>query len=214
MKTILSVLALFCALGVSAANDYWNLFMALPADYRHLPESPIGEGLELSKDTLFKQTRNKLVHTYSWAVPNDEVIQSIVQVSKDCGLVDFGAGTGYWASLIAGEGVEVEAIDNWIDGKPEHLHYPVITGSYELLPKFRDRVLLLVWPPRATRMAVRAVEAHAGRVLVYVGEPAPARSTASPEFFDYVSQHFKLVSHVTIPQWFNRYDGVFIYERR
>lgn len=49
-------------------------------------------------------SRQDLVKTYSWAIPSPGALQFIVEKSLDHGIIDIiemGAGTGYWANLIA-----------------------------------------------------------------------------------------------------------------
>jgi hypothetical protein len=47
---------------------------------------------------------------YSWAVPTDEAIAAIANASP-FGVVEVGAGTGYWAMLLRHRGVDVLAYD-------------------------------------------------------------------------------------------------------
>ena len=49
---------------------------------------------------------------YSWAMPSEEALRCIVRHSKMCaGIVEVGAGTGFWAALLASRGVDVLAFD-------------------------------------------------------------------------------------------------------
>ena len=49
---------------------------------------------------------------YSWAMPNEEALRCVVHHSKTCaGIVEVGAGTGFWAALLASLGVDVLAFD-------------------------------------------------------------------------------------------------------
>ncbi len=57
------------------------------------------------------ENRYKLVSKYAWAIPNAEAIKSIKKVTGDKKLVEHGAGTGYWASLLQKEGISVTAYD-------------------------------------------------------------------------------------------------------
>jgi hypothetical protein len=216
MKTLV-IIALSCIAAlayamVGAENEYYQRFMALPDNYRHSEGGPIYQGGEARREPEYLATRMQLVTKYAWAVPNSDAIKALKAHSPN-GLVDFGAGSGYWAKLLHEAGVEVEAIDNWTDKKPD-LWFPVTQGSYELLPQHKDKTLLLCWPPRAAEMAVRAVQLWGGDTLAYVGEPAPARGTADPAFFAELQKHWRLVETVTIPSWYNRNDDLFIYRKK
>ena len=68
--------------------------------------------------------RNKLVEIYSWAVTDQKAIDQIVKTTKDMGIVEIGAGRGYWASILADYGVDIVAYDIG-KNKNIHFYYPV-----------------------------------------------------------------------------------------
>ncbi len=191
-------------------NPYLIEFNRLPHSY-HRNGEPLIRFAEKDREESYRKKRMELVTKYSWAVPTEEAINSIADYSKT-GLIDFGAGSGYWASLISNKGINVNAIDNWTDKKPEHLFYPVKTGSYELLKFQSDKVLMLVWVPQATDMALTALKTWNGKKLIYVGEPPPARGNANPAFFEEL-KNWTLVKVITIPQWYNWNDAVYFYKK-
>lgn len=84
--------------------------------------------------------RRKLVRKFSWAIPNSEAIDAIVGLG--CPVVEMGAGTGYWAALLAARGVRVQAFDQAppvADCRNNHYHpgarawFRVDRGSVEKL---------------------------------------------------------------------------------
>ena len=199
-------------------NPYLDCFNKLPARFKR-SGALINNPGELATPEGVKDEHDKLVHTYSWAVPTEDAIRKIAKFSRKEGLVDFGAGTGYWAKLLNQAGADVVSIDNWSTERPSKLFSPVITGSFERLPENRDRVLLMVWPlGRGSEMASRALDSWDGQKLVYVGEQTvfrgTSRATANPRFLDAVFDGWRLVGTETIPQWFNKDDCVFLYERK
>ncbi len=111
------------------------------------------------------EARTMLVNKYAWAIPTSEALNTIV---KWCGkgIVEIGAGKGYWAKLLRARQVDILAYDNWDRDrraieydtklKPEERVHPlnernvlpgalyqpftwteVLTGTYEVL-KSRD----------------------------------------------------------------------------
>lgn len=54
--------------------------------------------------------RSQLVTRYGFAVPSDEALTAIERCSPR-GVVELGAGTGYWAFLLQQRGVDVVAFD-------------------------------------------------------------------------------------------------------
>lgn len=92
-----------------------------------------------------------------------------------------------------------------------HLWHPVETGSFERLAGTRERALLLVWPPKNSTMASRALVAWGGKRLVFVGDVL--RRTADADFFRLLGEEWRLVRRISIPQWHNRSDAVWLLER-
>ena len=64
------------------------------------------------------EARAGLVRRYGLAIPTDEAIAACVARSP---LVEIGAGLGYWASLIAQQGGDIAAYDDW--------SWPAMTGT-------------------------------------------------------------------------------------
>jgi hypothetical protein len=52
--------------------------------------------------------RHYLVERFAWAVPSDEAIRTIAGLGS---IVEIGAGTGYWASLLELAGADIAAFD-------------------------------------------------------------------------------------------------------
>jgi len=153
--------------------------------------------------------KDKLTSKYSWAIPNSQAITEISRFSNGSA-VDFGAGSGYWAMLLAEQGVDVLAIDDWSWGEPDHLWHPVKDGNEDDLVGTSDRTLIMVWPPR-NEMPLDALKVWNGTRLVYVGEIL--RGNGTPEFFDEIAQ-WTLVRRIEIPNWWNRSDAVYLLEKK
>jgi len=194
-------------------NPYLTEVMRLPDNYRRHDEDLV-DGAESEREDDYKKAKYSLVFKYSWSIPTDGALAAIRQAASRPGIVDFGAGTGYWAGLLKDRGVDVLAIDNWTRPKQNLLWHWVETGSFEHLPQVKNRAMLLSWPPQGSPMALMALRAWGGKTLIYIGEPAPARGTAEPKFFEELEANWKLEEIVTIPQWFNRNDAVYIYTRK
>ncbi len=188
-------------------NPYLEEFNQLPSDYRRNGE-PLANFKESSKGPAYLSKRHLLTKKYSWAVPTEAAIDAITHFTGPHRLVEFGSGTGYWASLLACKGVSVAAIEP----AQGFTYYPSQIGSFEWLARYRSRALMLCWPPYATRMALRALEEWDGQHLVYVGEPG-ARGCADPHFFDELARNWELTGKHAIPQWYNRSDEVFFYNK-
>lgn len=126
--------------------------------------------------------RAALVRRYAFAVPDDEPLDAICRAAPPAGIVEIGAGLGYWAQLLAERGVDVVAYDRypppstdntWFTGvEPWH---PVVEGDEREVEHHADRLLLLVWPTQNEDWPAEALERFhraGGTKLAYVGEEA------------------------------------------
>lgn len=95
------------------------------------------------------EARERLVKRYAWAVPTEEAVRVIASHGP---VVEIGAGTGYWASLLRQVGTDVVAYDrsphdnHWCVGT----HSLVEVGGPEKASEHPDRTLFLCWPPYDT----------------------------------------------------------------
>lgn len=129
--------------------------------------------------------RDQAIARYGFAVPTAESVAAIADHSP-AGVIEIGAGTGYWSRLIRDHGVDVIAYD--IDPPPSPTNrwfagtapwHPVAVGAEDVVTRFPLRTLLLVWPTRNETWPADAIELfhHAGGTrLVYVGEGPGGRS--------------------------------------
>jgi hypothetical protein len=159
---------------------------ALPA----LSGNPLLEAHErLGPLTWDHPIRVELVRRYAYGVPTEDSLAAIEHASPN-GVVELGAGTGYWARLLNGRGVDVVAYDRYPPPSPcnrffgdESLcWYRVSIGNERIIEVFPERTLLLVWPswkeawPSA---AVARFHEIGGTALVVAGG-APAGAPATP----------------------------------
>lgn len=129
-------------------------------------------------------TRQRLVRRYSYGVPTDDVLAAIARVSPK-GVVELGAGTGYWARQLHDRGVDVVAYDRSPPSTAENDYvdrvtwFPVLVGDERSPAQHPERTLLIVWPSPEESWAADACAAfHAagGEVVVYVGEGPGGRT--------------------------------------
>ncbi len=131
------------------------------------------------------RVREELVARYSFAIPTVDVLEHICAASPG-GIVEVGAGTGYWAWLLDQRGTRVRAYD--IAPPPSHDNqwfasstpwHDVRPGTEEVVDDAPPASLLLVWPTRNETWATAAAQRHhaaGGASLVYVGEGPGGRS--------------------------------------
>lgn len=185
-----------------SALAYLTQFNALPAEVRNESETCETLGGYLPQQVEYGEK-------YSWAVPSAEAIEAIAAYRIP--IVDFGAGSGLWASLVAAQGVDVVAYDNWSWGKPDELWFDVQYGNTGSLHAHSERAMLLVWPPSGSSMAIDALRAWDGDLLFYVGEIGRMNGTA--EFVEALRDGWHLERRVDIPNWRGKVDELYILRR-
>lgn len=172
------------ALGRKAArepigNPLLDLWSAAPGQSR----DPWDYGSDIAAGMAVRDPGHEW---FSWAVPDDGALDLIAKHSPG-GVVEVGAGTGYWARMLADRGVDVVAYDlhpfrcgcgarDWCsDGRngTKAQWFDVQRGGPDSAAAHPDRTLLLCWPPYGSPMAAQAVAAYhdaGGRTVAYVGE--------------------------------------------
>ena len=133
---------------------------------------------------------DELIATYSFAIPTDRALEA-VQRHAPYGVVEIGAGTGYWASLLYARGVPTVAYDVAPPMSPDNKWFHSSTGWFDvqegdetMVAHHADRALLLVWPTRDQTWPADALDhfsAAGGRTVIYVGEAA-GQSTGDARF--------------------------------
>ena len=141
---------------------------------------------------------------YSWGVPNDAALACIARCAEATGVVEVGAGTGFWAKALSKRGVDVRAYDAApVDCASAHNGHHALSANTPPPPFTavlrRDarsaaaahprRVLLMCWPPleddeslpqEARSMAADALGAYKGATVCFVGEGAPGVADSAP----------------------------------
>lgn len=132
-----------------------------------------------SGDTA-RETRHDIKRRFSWAIPNDAALDAIAAHSPG-GVVEIGAGGGYWAGMLRSRGVDVVAYDpdpeggDWTDDGQRGWHdgtrwSDVLPGDHTAVTRHPDRTLLLVWPSYGGEWTDQVIDLYAGDTVIYVGE--------------------------------------------
>lgn len=195
-------------------NPYFQKWLAVSLGQKLL-DDPIlkliqSQGYALSRMAAQWLGREKWVHEYAWAIPCEEALRAIGKYGP---LVEMGAGTGYWASLLEKRGVEVTCYD---ECPPPHednhwhrenvCHHMVWQGGSEMVKEHPDKTLFLCWPPMS-RMAEECLDHYRGPHVVYIGERHGC--TGTEELENRLEKEWVEIEEVEIPQ----YDGIHDYLR-
>jgi hypothetical protein len=158
---------------------------------------------------LARELRKKLIWAYAWAVPSDE---ALAEIAAHGPVLEVGAGTGYWAWLLAQTGARVRAVDTEPQQSPRWL--PLEAPDTERDQAFGAETLLLCWPPLDSPMAYEALRAYAARGgsrVAYVGEWRGRTGDAA--FHDELETAWTREREIEIPRWPGFEDRLYIYRR-
>ena len=156
--------------------------------------------------------RTVCIEKYGFAIPTEEVLREVLAVSPK-GIVEVGAGTGYWTSLLSKLGADIIACD---DGSGM---YSFKVGAYadvqkmdyrKLLktdPSCKERTLLTVWPAYDNK---EIFDTYKGDTVVYVGEIGDGCTQYDPA----IEKRWKMVKEVEIPVWSCIHDSLGIFKRK
>lgn len=170
----------------------------------------------------FKETFR---HTYAFAIPNIEALETIKRYSPN-GVVEIGAGNGYWAHLLGQIGVDVRAIDKnliplgrnpyWRAGRPPEqmkLWAPMTAGDASDVARVEpERTLLMVWPPMGDSLGEEALRNFKGDTVCYVGDWR--NSTGDKIMHNMLRLLWQYVEAVRIPTFFGFQDQLVVFTRR
>ncbi len=210
-------------------NPYWDIVKEIQPDDLSMRDG-YGWDLPTREDRRAygeKYGRDKLVSNYSWAIPDPATLAFVAALSSK-GLVEVGAGSGYWAWQLSQLGVDVVAYDL----KPphqEHNYYHSLSPEktalresiffdvqqMEAVPaveRHPDRTLFLCWPPYATSMAAQALRSYRGDRVIYIGEGGSG-CTGCAEFHALLESEWDEIATHRLVQWYGICDWVTVYER-
>jgi len=180
----------------------------------------------VSNDAARYAVHHGVKRRYSWAVPNDAAFDAIASWSPN-GVVEIGAGGGYWAMLLRGHGIDVVAFDPDPVGGPTGWHSgrqwsEVLEGDHHRVKDYPDRTLLLVWPTYTGDWSHEVLEEYRGDTVVYVGEGyggccGDDRMHELLGDGDYRGEPcaalFTVVEETEIPQWAGIHDRLTVHRR-
>lgn len=165
------------------------------------------------------ERRREVIGSYGFAVPSRPALQAIIDNSPH-GVLEIGAGTGYWASLLAKLEADVVAYDSYeghyTDALRHGAHFPIRKGDGRQAVRDRahdSRTLFMSWPDYDVSWPAEVLEAYEGNTVVYVGESSGG-CTGDDRFHQILSDHWTSVAEVAIPTWPGIHDGLEIFTRK
>ena len=140
----------------------------------------------------WRAVRYRVAAWSAFACPNTHAITALKDFSHGLGVLEVGAGVGYWACMLRSAGVDVQAYDkqppssNMGKKASNHSINPKKVSTNEYHGRFdawsvvshgdaasssnSRRVLLLCYPPPKDPLALRALRCYTGDRMAHVGE--------------------------------------------
>ncbi|KAG2784872.1 hypothetical protein PC129_g13713 [Phytophthora cactorum] len=188
-------------------------------------DTDVSSLVEMPSYPLLAQWRNNCrdwcCHLYAYATPTQEALDVM---AKHAPIVEVGAGTGYWSSLLQRAYVDVVAYDkappsaDGAEGNAYHGHVPLFCsvgrGGPEVLGQedMAKRSLFLCYPPPGDAMAVRSIQLFQGDVVLHVGEWQG--DTGDSRFESELQRRFVLEQEILLPNWGNSAYGLTVWRRK
>lgn len=162
---------------------------------------------------------------YAYAIPSADAIR-VIREHSPYGVLDLGAGNGYWAFALTHNGVDVIARDRtpvetgsnhyWGEykrklGPPRSWHL-VKPGGPEAAGDDPNIALMLCWPPYNESFAADALAAYRGSTLIFIGE-GRSGCTGDDAFFAALNAGWTEIDSVAIPRFEGLHDDLTVYRR-
>lgn len=137
---------------------------------------------------------------YAFGVPSEPALELIAAHSPD-GVLELGAGNGYWAMLLRDRGLSVRALDPRPTGRRASWSR-VDRGDHRDAARYPRRTLLLVWPTQDDAWADDALRRYRGETVIYAGlrrTGTKDQRCATPAFFDRLNTGWEPVESLVLP---------------
>ena len=172
-----------------AENPYWEIVRQLPLDDAPSPWNTRPEPAShvfTDSGVRYFADRHALCGTFSWSICSPGDIAWMKDILGGRGVVESGAGGGYWAWQMEQAGVSVAAYDPNEPGDGNHFarrSWTTVLRDDHSAPKYHpDRALFLCWPSYADPWAAQSLACYSGDLLIYAGE-GDGGCCADDEFF-------------------------------
>jgi len=200
-------------------NPYLETFQALNKDFpmidfRNLGQDQAATMKYMFNDLIRKRARDYLIRYYSFAVPNDQSIEMIINHMGN-GLVEYGCGPAYWSWVIAQRVIQSDKIvcfdtlDWGITGEGRtKLWMNVIKcdPDAKVLKDHSKMTLLVVWPGGYLDMALNQYQ---GDTIIYVGERG-----GCCDWDERLDNDWEQVDDCEIEQWDLINDHLYVLKRK
>lgn len=175
--------------GTGGHNPYWEIARELPLE--DLPSAFNYGRPELSlfvvdgRPPRIIVSREALCGTFSWSIPSPGDMEWMRRLLDGRGVVEVGAGSGYWAWQMKQARIDAIAYEpqRIADNQYAHCEWTtVLRGDHDMVRHHPGRALFLSWPSYGEPWAAQALSCYPGSLVIYAGE-SMGGGCADNEFF-------------------------------
>jgi hypothetical protein len=180
------------AIPAGTRNPYWEIIRQLPLDDIPAPWHDRPEPMlhwmarDYRSELKYFADRFDMCGTYSWSICSPGDIAWMKDILGGRGVVETGAGSGYWAWQMEQAGIDVAAYEPNEQGPGNHFARrtwtTLLRDDDSASRHHPGRALFLCWPSYAEPWAAQSLACYAGDLLIYAGE-GEGGCTADSEFF-------------------------------
>lgn len=182
-------------------NPYWEVIRQLPLDEHVLPwevrPEPATHVYTAGPERIrYFTDRRALCGTFAWSVCSPGDITWMKGILGGRGVVEAGAGGGYWAWQMQQAGIDVVAYEplEVADNPFVSREWTTLLRDDHSAPKRHpDRALFLSWPSYAEPWAAQSLACYSGDLLIYAGE-GEGGCTADDAFFELRDAEWDIIS--------------------
>jgi hypothetical protein len=143
----------------------------------------------------------ELQHLVSYHFPDKKCIDDIIAFAKNDSILEIAAGQALTSALLLASGVDPAKIavtnemsNSWNKDKGKDYITTEDLDYLKALDKYPDyNVLMMMWPPHMSSLAVDSLKKFKGDKLIYSGHHKGG-ATADDDFFDELDSHWELQS--------------------
>jgi hypothetical protein len=173
------------------------------------------EGRDEATSVSLRLARKAFTRRWGFSIPCREAVETL----RDLGpLVEVGAGTGYWSSLLQGAGCDIIATDPAPRANPHGFETGRYTGisplsATDAIEGYGDRSVFCSWPTQGEAWAAEAFALiHPGLRLALIGTERGGL-TGSTDLFDLLDAGFAVEREVAIPLFPQVNDRLVVYRK-
>jgi hypothetical protein len=169
-------------------NPYWEIIRQLPLEDRPLygRMEPMLHWFGGGEYKHFAD-RFDMCGTYSWAICSPGDMTWMREILGGRGVMEPGAGSGYWAWQMEQAGIDVAAYEPNEQGPgntfARRTWTALLRDDHDAPKHHPDRALFLCWPSYAEPWAAQSLACYTGDLLIYCGE-GEGGCTADDGFFE------------------------------